>query len=269
MRKRCCGIWPVFIAILILIPSARAAAQDMLIRATVQRVLAPRIFTLEYTPGVDGELIVLAAEAEATPVPGVAVLAGGVLRQVSEAELTDAAAWKAIDDRTRGSLLGRPILVATSLRTATGRQLVRASPLLRQPPPGTPREPARTRARPDQIEELSGSEVRILQARVLAVINPRALLIESALPLSPMIGGRDRLIVLVQPGGIRVDAAAIVGTNVTVLGTARTVLGLQVSGEVPWPTELTRARVDQLDVRGAVLATSVQTDDGVELTNRP
>ncbi len=73
---------------------------------------------------------------------------------------------------------------------------------------------------------------------------------------------------LVDEGALRVDAAAIVGSDVTVLGTARTLLGMQVTGEVPWPPILTRDVTERYEIRAAVLATSVQTADGVELTNR-
>jgi hypothetical protein len=60
----------------------------------------------------------------------------------------------------------------------------------------------------------------------------------------------------------------LVGSDVTVHGTARTLLGLQVTNEVPWPEILTRDVTKRFEIRAAVLATSVQTADGVELTNR-
>jgi hypothetical protein len=37
---------------------------------------------------------------------------------------------------------------------------------------------------------------------------------------------------------------------------------------VAWPAELTQDMVERLEIRAAVLATSVHTADGVELTNR-
>jgi hypothetical protein len=74
--------------------------------------------------------------------------------------------------------------------------------------------------------------------------------------------------VLVDAGALRVSAASIVGSNVRVVGVARTPLGIQVTGEVPWPPELTPEVVKRFEIRAAVLATSVQTADGVELTDR-
>jgi hypothetical protein len=52
-------------------------------------------------------------------------------------------------------------------------------------------------------------------------------------------------------------------------GIARTLLGMQVTGEVPWPARLDRETVERLEIRAAILATSVHTADGIELTDRP
>jgi hypothetical protein len=54
-----------------------------------------------------------------------------------------------------------------------------------------------------------------------------------------------------------------------VTGVARTLLGVQVTAEVPWPPELTPEVVKRLEIRAAILATSVQTAEGIELTDRP
>lgn len=272
------------LALLVLLLAAQspvpAQSEDTLIRATVRRVLGPQAFTLDYRPGVDGELIVLAPGAEATPVPGTTVLVGGMLRQPGEAERTNAPAWNEIDERTRETLAGRPMLVASSLRTAAGRQLMagalpgRTARLpLRQAPLEATREPIQTRvhagALAQLIDELGGRPIRLPRARVLVVLNPRVFLIESAMSLPAIVGNLERVLVLVDAGALRVDAASLVGSNVTVLGTARTLLGLQVTGEVPWPPVLTREVAERFEIRAAVLATSVQTSDGVELTNRP
>ena len=53
-----------------------------------------------------------------------------------------------------------------------------------------------------------------------------------------------------------------------ILGVARTLLGLRVSPEIPWPSTLDRDRIERLEVRAGVLATSVQTAEGTELTQR-
>lgn len=118
------------------------------------------------------------------------------------------------------------------------------------------------------IDDIGGRRVRVHKARVIAVLNPRAFLIESAAALSPLPGNLDRVLVLIDDGALRVDAAALVDSNVRVLGVARTLLGLQTTGEVPWPRELTREALKRYEIRAAVLARSVQTADGVELTDR-
>jgi hypothetical protein len=118
------------------------------------------------------------------------------------------------------------------------------------------------------IADLAGHSVRVPYARVVGVFNPRAFLIDTASRLPALPGNRGRVLVLVDPGALRVPAAAIVTSTVTVLGVARTLLGAQVTGEVAWPIELRPEVVERLEIRAAVLATSVQTPDGVELTAR-
>jgi hypothetical protein len=256
-----------------------AEGEDTLIRAPVRRVLSPQLFSLEYQAGVDGELIVLAIDTDATPVPGATILVGGALRKVSEGVLKATTGWDQVDARTRDSLAARPILVASSIRTAAGRQLLGAAPpagraarqVVREDPPGT-RAPGWScvwsGALADLIDEVGGHQVRLPRARVLVVINPQAFLVESASPLPPLVGNLDRVLVLINAGTLRVEPALLVGTNVTVLGAARTLLGLQVTNEVPWPQILTRQVTDRYEIKAAVLATSVQTADGVELTSR-
>lgn len=118
----------------------------------------------------------------------------------------------------------------------------------------------------DQIDELAGHRVRVPYARVVGVFNPRVFLVDTATRLQPALGSRNRLLVLVGPGTLRVAAASIVGSTVTLDGIARTLLGVQMTAEVPWPLELRPEVVERLEIRAAVLATSVQTAEGVELT---
>lgn len=73
---------------------------------------------------------------------------------------------------------------------------------------------------------------------------------------------------LIDAGALRVDHRALVGANVRVRGVARSLLGIQMTAEVPWPPELAPEVVKRLEIRAAVLATSVQTPDGIELTDR-
>lgn len=117
------------------------------------------------------------------------------------------------------------------------------------------------------IEELAGFDVRVPYARVVGVFTPRVLMVDTATRLPPAPGHRDRLLVFVESGTLSVPAAAIVGSTVTISGVARTVLGMQVTREVPWPEEITPDLVTRLEIRAAVLARSVHTAEGVQLTS--
>lgn len=118
------------------------------------------------------------------------------------------------------------------------------------------------------IEEVAGLDVRILNARVVRVFAPHAFVIEPASRYEEVKGWRDRILVLIDSGKLRVQDDAVVASIVNVTGVARTLAGVQVSAEVAWPAELNRDLVGQLEVRAAVLATSVATPDGIELTDR-
>lgn len=119
-----------------------------------------------------------------------------------------------------------------------------------------------------QIEELAGHEVRVPYSRVVGVLNPRVLVIDTATRLPALPGNRGRVLVLIEPGPLRIAANEVVSSTVTVLGVARTLLGMQVAREVPWPVELRADQIERLEIRAAVLASSVQTAEGIELTGR-
>ena len=119
----------------------------------------------------------------------------------------------------------------------------------------------------DTIDELAGYSVRVPYARVVGVLNPRAVVIDTANPLRPPLGNRDRVLVLVEGRALAVSSTLVVGSTVTIIGVARTLLGLQVGREVPWPSELRPDVVKRLELKAAILAHSVQTADGVELTS--
>jgi hypothetical protein len=119
-----------------------------------------------------------------------------------------------------------------------------------------------------QIGELAGQTVRVPYSRVVGVFNPRAFLIDTSTRLPPIRGHRARVLVLVERGELSVPASSLVASTVTIAGVARTLLGMQVSREVPWPKELNPGAIERLEVRAAVLATSVQTAEGIELTAR-
>lgn len=119
-----------------------------------------------------------------------------------------------------------------------------------------------------QIAELAGHPVRVPYSRVVGVFNPRVFLIDTATRLPPLIGNRARVVVFVDPGSLRVAPATLVASTVTVHGVARTLLGMQVGAEVAWPSELRPEAVARLEVRAAILAKSVQTPEGIELTGQ-
>jgi len=118
------------------------------------------------------------------------------------------------------------------------------------------------------ISELAGHRVRVPDARVVGVFEPKVFLIENQARLRSIRGFKDRVVVLIEPGTLKVPPSSLVASTVTVFGVARTLLGVQVTGEVPWPPILDRSTVDRLEIRAALLATSVQTAEGVELTDR-
>jgi hypothetical protein len=131
------------------------------------------------------------------------------------------------------------------------------------------REPLEPRVRPGAlaalIDELGGRYVTVPKGRVLVVLNPRAFLIESANPLPAARGNLGRILVLVDRGQLGVAPALLVDATVKVGGVARTILGMQVSREVPWPPELPPDLVKRLEIRAVVLAELVETSDGVNL----
>lgn len=120
----------------------------------------------------------------------------------------------------------------------------------------------------DNIEYLAGREVTVLNARVVGIFEPHAFLIESATKEPEAVGMRDRVLVLLDRATLRVPADVVVASTVKVIGVARSLLGMQVSAEAPWPARLDRELLHRLDVRASVLASSVQTPEGIELTQQ-
>jgi hypothetical protein len=256
--------------------AATTPPAQLIIGGTVRRVLGTGAFILEDRRAEDGELLVLAPGAEATPVPGATVIVRGLLRTFDEAALERIRGWNEIDVRTREAFALRPILLAASLTTASGRSLMAGAPPVVRPfvlqsPLASSRQRSEIQLHPaglaELIGEVGGRPVVLPRARVIAVLNPRAFLIESASVLQATIGNLDRVLVLTRDAPLRVDAASLTGTDVRVVGVARTLLGVQVTGEVPWPAELSPEMVRRLEIRASVLATSVHTADGVELTD--
>lgn len=260
-----------------------SATGQQIVRGRVQVVHAPRLFTVEDRIGRERDVLVLAPDARATPAPGATVEAHGIFRSLDSADLEE------VDESAERRLVGRPVLVAKSLVSAIRSQRsgdARLGSTAAEAPLSEPARPSPIDARAarrnarfaptvrpstlvDQIEELAGHHVRVPYARVVGLFDPSTFLIESAMPLPLPIGNRDRILVLVEGGALRLPAASIVSSTVTVVGVARTLLGVKVTAEVPWPSRLDRETIERLEVRAAILATSVQTADGVELTDRP
>jgi hypothetical protein len=222
------------------------------------------------------DVLVITPRALSTPLVETTVEVRGEVRLFAEAELKDTPGWSEIDARTREQLAGRSVLVAASVIATMDENISRPveDPVLVPPPPAPVSDrSAAVTLRPatlgENVDELAGRRVRIVNARVVGVLEPQAFLIEPATRYDDAVGQRDRILVLIDSASLKVSPSLIVASTVTILGVARTLLGLQVSGEVVWPSKLTPDAIERLEVRAAVLARSVQTPEGVELTDRP
>jgi hypothetical protein len=116
-------------------------------------------------------------------------------------------------------------------------------------------------------DTLAGRSIRLASARVVGVFDSRVFLVDTRTPLPPIVT-RDRVLVFIETGTLRVDPAVLVASTVTLSGVARTLLGMQVSRDVPWPAMLTPDAVKRLDIRAAILASSVRTPEGIDLVAR-
>lgn len=247
----------------------QTSAPDLVLVGRVQAVHPPRLLTVEHRLAEQREVLVLLPDGATMPPTGALIQARGALRRVDRTEV-GASAWSAIEARAQESFAGRQILIADSVEPATESAARDERPALGSQAPGGTRHQItlRPEALASLIGELAGLEVRVLNARVVGLFDSRSLLIDSAMDLRPVSGQRDRVLVLVDSAALRVPADQLVASTVTVQGVARTVLGMQVNGDVPWPAQLDRDAVKRLEVRAAVLATSIRTADGVELTDR-
>ena len=160
------------------------------------------------------------------------------------------------------ALVGVMVLAATAATTAGTPQSDRR--LARGTPPVTMQASALARL----VGEMAGYPVSVPRVRILWVVTPQALVVESDSIFDPTWRDRDRVLVLIQKGrSLTIPRPPIDIAPVTVVGVARTLLGIQAGHDVPWPDSLTRRELHRLDVRAAILASSVQTADGVELTS--
>ena len=153
-------------------------------------------------------------------------------------------------------------VLAATVVTAGAQQSVRR--LERGAPPVTMQASALARL----VSEVAGYPVSVPRVRILWVVDSHALVVESDSIFDPTWRDRDRVLVLVERGrALTIPRQPIDIAPVTVVGVARTLLGIQAAHDVPWPGSLTRRELARLDVRAAILASSVQTADGVELTS--
>jgi hypothetical protein len=119
----------------------------------------------------------------------------------------------------------------------------------------------------DSIDEVAGQRVQIRNARVLEVIEPRTILVEAVTYYRTLRGQRDRIVVFVTDGGGN-SAQFAIGSPVTVVGTARTLLSLRVTNEVAWPARLDAQEIDELEVRGAVVDAAIVTAEGAAVAGK-
>lgn len=120
----------------------------------------------------------------------------------------------------------------------------------------------------DSIDEIAGSPVRVLDSRVVEVIDPRAVLVEAATNYRALRGQRDRIVVFMQEGGTRNAPELAVGQTVTIVGVARTLLSLRATNEVPWPVRLTQDEIKDLEVSGAVVGGTIETSEATVVAGR-
>jgi hypothetical protein len=118
------------------------------------------------------------------------------------------------------------------------------------------------------VGEIAGYSVHVPSARILRVVDTRAVVVESDSPMRPTWRDRNRVLVVLENGrSLAIPRPPVATSPVTIIGVARTLLGLQAGHDVPWPEPLTRDVINRLDIRAAILASSIQTADGVELTS--
>jgi hypothetical protein len=168
----------------------------------------------------------------------------------------------------RMAYIRRTAVVPVMLLAATAFVAARPQNFDRRLARGTPPLTVQASALAQMVSEIAGYRVSVPHARILWVVDAHALVVESDSQFGPTWRDRSRVLVLIQRGrSLAVPRPPIAIAPVTIVGVARTLLGIQAGHDVPWPDSLTRRELDRLDVRAAVLATSVQTADGVELTS--
>lgn len=246
-------------------------------RGTVLEVYAPRLFSMREIEGTGQEILVLAPR-ELSTVKGATVALSGTVRRFDARDLKNVRGWTDLDEHLRARFAGQPVVVATGVMSTL--QPEGAEPEQPSQPETPPRAQAERTPTPGPpgpflvrastlvafIDAFAGQQVRIQNARVVGFVTPNVFLVEPATRYAKPMGDRDRLAVFIDGARLRVTPELLVGSVIRFEGVVRTLLSLQASHEVEWPTELTPERIERLEVRAAVLATSVETTEGTELT---
>jgi hypothetical protein len=258
--------------------SGRAA--EVVVAGHVEHVYAPHLFTIARSGGDrDRPLIVFAPTAAMSPDLGSGLTARGTLRTCDDADVKTAGGCDQLADSANADFSSRPVLLARSLITTRGRELTGRVP--RSPNAAAIQAAPAERfelhnefpltMHPEMLaalaDALAGGSVQLPRARVVGVFSPRVFLIETQTSMLPAIQ-RDRVLVFIESGSLRVDPAVLVASTVTVSGVARTLLGMRTNYDVPWPAALTQDAVKHLDIKAAVLARSVRTPEGIDLVTR-
>lgn len=245
-------------------------------RGTVAEVYAPRLFSMRESDGTR-EILVLAPR-ELSTVTGATVALSGTVRRFDARDLKNVRGWSDLDADLRARFAGRPVVVATGVMSTLqpegsepeqpGEQ--EPTPRPRPVPAATPGPPGPLFVRASTlvafVDAFAGEPVRIQSARVVGFVTPGVFLVEPATDYPKMMGERDRLAVFIDGARMRITPQLLVGSVVKIEGVVRTLLSLQASREVDWPAELTPERIDRLEVRAGVIARSVATAEGTELT---
>ena len=268
-------------------PRQQSGARTVVVSGRVRHVHGARLFALGDPSGTDKNRLVVVPNIDALPALGSVVVVGGVLRSIDQAGVAADERGDAAVDQDTVVIAARSVVIEDGsdlmLRGPEGSSVASlvaprlaaplAGRLAAQPGPGVVNgASARTTLRPtalaNHIDQIAGQDVRVLGARVVGVLSPQVFLIEPASRFQMSLGARDRIAVLLAGNAaLRVDSPTLVGSNIDVVGVARTPLGLRVSREVAWPRELSDEYMERLEVRAAVLATSVLSPEGVELTS--
>jgi len=254
--------------------------REVIATGRVDHIFGPQLFTIARDGNTtDQPLLVFAPTATVSPLRGTGLTARGTLRRCDDVEVKTVGGCDEFAEHASAEKASRPVLVATLLVTSRGRQLTGRVAQLPDAAAFSARDEGRfdihndfpITVRPGAlaalVDSLAGGSVRLPNARVVGVFDPRVFLVETQTPLLPIIQ-RDRVLVFIEAGALRVDPAVLVAASVTISGIARTLLGMQTMHDVPWPAALTRDAVKRLEIKAAVLAKSVRTPEGIDLVVR-